>query len=99
LTITELLKKPYVLKNKEKIRLFEDFIKSLPNTSIQAIDYDIARMAASIRADYNLRTPDCFILATAFQAGSQLFITNDIALKKIKSDKLRIIIFNEYLEF
>jgi predicted nucleic acid-binding protein len=98
LTITELLTKPYILQDAEKIRLFEDFIKSLPNTSIQAIDYGIAKMAASIRADYNLKTPDSLILATALQTGSQLLFTNDIALKKVKSEKLRVIIFDEYLE-
>jgi len=97
LTITELLIKPYKLKDDEKIRLFEEFTKSLPNTIIQAIDYGIAKTAASIRAEYDLRTPDSLILATALQSGSQLFITNDIALKKIRSDTLKIIIFDYYL--
>ena len=98
LTITELLTKPYSLKEIGKIRLFEEFIRSLPNTTVKAIDYDIARMAASIRADNNLRTPDSLMLSTAIKAGSQLFITNDTALKKIKTDLLQIIILDDYLE-
>jgi predicted nucleic acid-binding protein len=98
LTITELLTKPYSLKDGEKIRLFKEFIRSLPNTTIKAIDYEIALKAAYVRAEYNLRTPDSMILATAFHTGCQLFITNDIALKKIKSDMLQIIILDDYLE-
>lgn len=98
LTITELLTKPYSLKDGEKIRLFEGFIRSLPNTTVKAIDYGIARMAASIRADNSLRTPDSLILSTAVHTGCELFITNDIALKKIRTDLLQIIILDDYLE-
>ena len=97
LTITELLTKPYSLKDDEKIGLFKEFIESLPNTSIQAIDCGIAKMAASLRANHNLGTPDSLILTTALQTECRLFVTNDIALKKIESDNLEIVILDDYL--
>jgi predicted nucleic acid-binding protein len=97
LTITELLTKPFSRNNIEKVKLFDEFIKSLPNTIIREIDYEVARKAASIRAIYKLRIPDSLILSTAFQTGSQLFITNDIALKKIRTDFLKITVLDDYL--
>lgn len=97
LTITELLTKPYRLKDYDKIVLFEEFISSLPNTRIQPIDYEISKFAASLRADYNLRTPDSIILSTAFITKSGRFITNDIALKKIKLEGLKVLVLDEYL--
>jgi predicted nucleic acid-binding protein len=98
LTITELLTKPYSLKDTEKIRLFDEFIRSLPNTTIQAIDYNIAKNAALLRADHNLRTPDSLILSTAKQTSCQIFVTNDYALKKIRTDSLKVIILDDYLQ-
>ena len=97
LTITELLTKPFRLKDDKKIALFEEFIGSLPNTTVKSIDYEISKKAASLRADYNLRTPDSLILSTAVKTGSKLFITNYIALKKIKTDNLKILILDDYL--
>jgi len=98
LTITELLTKPYRLKEHNKISLFEEFINSLPNTLIQPVDYEISKLAASLRADYNLRTPDSIILSTACITKSGLFITNDIALKKVKLEGLKVLIMDEYLK-
>lgn len=97
LSITELLTKPFQLKDAEKIALFEEFIKSMPNTTVKPIDYEISKKAASLRADYNSRTPDSLILATAIKTGSKLFITNDIALKKIKIAGLKPLILDDYL--
>ena len=98
LTITELFTKPYRLKDYGKIALFEEFIGSLPNTRIQPIDYEISKFAASLRADYNLRTPDSIILSTAFITKSRHFVTNDTALKKVKLEGLKVLILDEYLE-
>ena len=70
----------------------------MPNTTIKPIDYEISKKAASLRADYNLRTPDSLIISTAINSRSKLFITNDIALKKIKMDELKTIVLDDYLE-
>lgn len=97
LTITELFTKPYKLKDYDKIALFEEFISSMPNTRIQPIDYKISKFAASLRADYNLKTPDSIILSTAFITKSSHFITNDTAFKKIQLEGLKVLILDEYL--
>ena len=97
LIITELLTKPYRLKDHDQISMFEGFISSLPNTKIYPIDYNIAKVAASLRGDYNLRTPDSIILSTALSSRSDAFITNDISLKKLNVKDIKILILDEYL--
>ncbi len=98
LTITELLTKPFRLKDDMKVALFEEFIKSMPNTTVKSIDYEISKKAASLRAAHNLRTPDALILSTAIDSRAKIFITNDIALKKIKIDDLKTVVLDDYLE-
>ena len=97
LTVAELLAKPYKMKDIRKISLFEEFIQSLPNTKIQDIDYNIAKRAAKIRANNNLRTPDAILLATASINKSSCFITNDISLKNISVEDISILVLNDYL--
>ena len=97
LTITELLAKPYRLKDYSQISVFENFISSLPNTKIQPVNYSMARYAASLRGDYYLRTPDSILLSTALITNSDVFITNDILFKKINIEDIKILILDEHL--
>ena len=97
LTITELLAKPYRLKDYSQISVFENFISSLPNTKIQPVNYNMAKYAASLRGDYNLRTPDSILLSTALITNSDVFITNDILFKKINIENIKILILDEHL--
>ena len=97
LIITELLTKPYRLKDLDQISMFEGFISSLPNTKIHPVNYNIAKLAASLRGDYNLRTPDSIILSTTLITRSDAFITNDISLKKLNIKDIEILILDEYL--
>ena len=97
LTITELFTKLYKLKDFHKISVFEQFINSLPNSKICPVTYNIAKFAALLRADYNIRTPDSILISTAYITKSDYFITNDISLKKINLKDLNIIILDDYL--
>ena len=85
------------LKDNKKVLVFEEFINSLPNTKIQPVDYNVAKLAASLRGEYNLRTPDSIILSTALITHSEAFITNDIFLKKLEIKNIKILILDEYL--
>jgi len=97
LSITELLAKPCRLKDYNQVLLFENFITSLPNSKIQPVDYSIAKNAASLRGEYNLRTPDSILLSTALGTKSDAFITNDILFKKINSEDIKIFILDEQM--
>ncbi|MEB3282728.1 MAG: PIN domain-containing protein [Lyngbya sp.] len=45
----------------------------------------------SLRATYNLRTPDAIQIATALQEGATFFITNDTRLPEIQKLELLIL--------
>ena len=97
LSVTELLTKLYRLKNFHQISIFEQFINSLPNSKICPVTYNIAKFAASLRADYNIKTPDSIHISTAYITKSDYFITNDISLKRINLKSLDIIILNDFI--
>jgi predicted nucleic acid-binding protein len=58
-----------------------------------SIDPETAKVAADLRARYNLRTPDALQLATAIKAGCDAFLTNDATLKKVT--ELKILVLSE----
>ena len=101
LTITELLAKPYREKDYTKISVFEEFINSLPNSKIQPVEYNVAKLVASLRANYNLKTPDSILLSTVLYTDSEYFVTNDVLFKKINIKDVRkdisILLLDEYL--
>lgn len=47
------------------------------------VDSNIAEIAAQLRADYNLRTPDAIQMASAISTGSSFFLTNDVRLPSL----------------
>jgi len=58
-----------------------------------SIDSETAKVAADLRARYNLRTPDALQLATAIKAGCDAFLTNDATLKKVT--ELKVLVLSE----
>ncbi len=98
LTITELFTKPYRLKDFSKISIFEEFINSFPNSTIQSVDYNAAKLAARLRANYSLRTPDSILLSTAVVTKSEYFVTNDNSFKNIEIEGLKILVLDEYFK-
>ncbi len=58
------------------------------------VSHDISELGARLRAKYLIRTPDSIQLATGIIHGAKYFITNDIALKKVK--EIEIIVLDDY---
>ena len=52
--------------------------------SIDNISIPVAEIAAELRAQHNIRTPDALQLATAMDSGCEAFLTNDRSLKRVK---------------
>lgn len=96
LSITELLTKPFKEGKSEQIEIFEAFIFSLPQTRIVPLTYPIARQAARLRGQYNLRTPDSILLGTALEEMCDVFLTNDFHLKGIETEGINVIVFSEF---
>lgn len=87
-SLTEVLSYPKI-ENKEK-QIAEDFF-STPNLQVIDVGREIAIKAAKIRREYGFRLPDSVQLATAISHKADVFITNDIRLKKLKDIKVLLI--------
>jgi len=59
------------------------------------IERDVAIKAAELRAKYRIRTPDAIQIATSIIGNAGAFITNDIALKKVK--EIVVLILDDFL--
>lgn len=57
------------------------------------IDDTTASSAASLRARYQLKTPDALDVATAIEMGCDAFLTNDAGIKRVT--ELHVLILNE----
>jgi predicted nucleic acid-binding protein len=96
LTLLEILVKPkrennLILTERYKI-LFETF----PNLQVKTLDENIADIASSLRANYNINTPDAIQIATSLEAKADIFITNDKTLKKII--EIKVMLLSEMLK-
>jgi len=84
ITLSEVLVMPL---REGKIQLAEQYKEILTmseNIHILDINIDIAGEAATIRANYSIKTPDAMQLATAKYGIVDYFLTNDLRLKSFK---------------
>jgi predicted nucleic acid-binding protein len=93
----EVLVKPFIEGKTDVIAAFDRFIRSLPNVTVVAPDYETSKDAARLRARYTLRTPDALLVATARRQAAQAFVTNDRALRRIKGEGVAILVLGDYL--
>jgi predicted nucleic acid-binding protein len=84
LTLCDVLTLPFKLGNTKLIKQYEYFITKSPFLKLINVNADIAKLAVSLRSDYNLKLPDAIHLATALEVKADFFLTNDLALKKVK---------------
>ncbi len=61
---------------------------------IKQIDKQTSVLAAELRAKYGVKTPDALFLATAILENADVFVTNDVRLKKI--EEMNFLILDEY---
>ncbi|MDQ1326876.1 MAG: hypothetical protein QG641_156 [Candidatus Poribacteria bacterium] len=74
----------------------EDFLELIvygSNVIFMPIDSEQAQQAGELRAKYNLTLTDAFQIATALSAGCEVFLTNDITLKRVT--ELNVLILDE----
>ncbi|HCS19291.1 MAG TPA: hypothetical protein DIW47_01805 [Bacteroidetes bacterium] len=83
LTLLEVLVQPMRLNRSDLVDKYEQILTSSPHLDIYDIDFRIARRAAQLRAKYNLKTPDALQIATCVERKSDVFLTNDVDLKKV----------------
>jgi predicted nucleic acid-binding protein len=83
ITIPEVLVYPLRQGNTVLAQQYRDILFNSQGLTTIDIVSDIAEVAAQLRADYNLRTPDAIQMATAIAQGASFFLTNDARLPSL----------------
>ncbi len=84
ITMTELLVPSYRDKDENRVDTFYGLLSTYPNLRWIAPDLEVADLAAKMRAQYGLRTPDALQAATAIRENATGFITNDPVFARIE---------------
>ena len=75
---------------------YKILLETFPNLRVKTLDENIADVASSLRANYNINTPDAIQIATSLEAKADIFITNDTTLKKIS--EIKVLLLSEMLK-
>ena len=75
-TVTEILVRPFRASG-SAVAVAELFLRHAADVTVRAIDYDVAREAARVRALTGLKTPDALIVATALVEGIETVVSID----------------------
>jgi len=93
LTLLEVLVKPVRDGNEALASLYREVLTGTLGLSLIPIDRETLELAARLRAEYRLRTPDAIHAATASRAGASIFFTNDLDFRRVAG--LDVIIIGE----
>ena len=96
LTLLEILVKPKRENNLILTERYKILLETFPNLQVKTLDENIADIASSLRANYNINTPDAIQVATSLEAQADIFITNDTSLKKIT--EIKVLLLSEMLK-
>jgi predicted nucleic acid-binding protein len=83
MTLTETLTKPLKVGDQVLVQEYRALFRNTRQVRLIPITVQIADLAAQLRARYNLKTPDALQIATAIDARSDLFLTNDLGIKRV----------------
>jgi predicted nucleic acid-binding protein len=84
LTLTEILVQPYRLKEEQLVLKFYSLLTTYPHVTWIPLTLRVADLAAQIRAEHNLKTPDAIQVASAISQGTAGFICNDMVFRRVK---------------
>ena len=94
-TMTEVLTLPYQAANEAAVDAYFALVSTYPHLEWIAPDLQMVRLAAQLRAQYCLRTPDALQAATAMRSGVPGFISNDKAFRRVEG--LETLLLDELL--
>ena len=94
ITLIEVLIHPIRQGNTRLQKQYCDLLLDSDNFYTVTVDSSIAELAAQIRSYYNIRIPDAIQIATAKATGCEVFLTNDINLKRIED--LSVLILDDF---
>lgn len=95
ITLTEVLTHPVRLGRADLVEKYRRILLQARNFTLSPIDAATAELAATLRAQHNLRTPDALQVAAASILECDAILTNDTALKRISQP--RVILVDELI--
>lgn len=96
ITLLEVLVYPMRANEQQLVEEYQNILCNSPSIDIIDLTIEIAIKAATLRAKYGIKTPDAIQVATAINASSEYFLTNDIRLKAIS--EIEILILDEIVK-
>lgn len=85
LTLLEILVQPYRLKKDDLVFKYYALLTTYPHLSWVPLNLNVADLAAKLRAEHRLKTPDAIQAASAITHGATGFICNDKIFRKIQN--------------
>ena len=95
-TLIEVSVKPLRDGKPELVQIYEAALLNSPTVRTAVIDPPIAKLAAKLRATYNIKVPDALQVAACLEAGAPVFITGDAKLKALSRD-ITVLALAEFL--
>jgi predicted nucleic acid-binding protein len=95
IAMTEILVSPYRNRDQKLLDNFYGLLSTYPDLEWIPVGLEIADVAARMRANCNLRTPDAIQAATAIHVGATALMTNDPVFKRVPD--LGAIILDDYV--
>ena len=83
LTMLEVLVQPYRQADLDRVDRFYALLATYPHLEWVAPGLEIADLAAQLRAEHGLRTPDAIQAATALACGATGFVCNDPIFRRV----------------
>jgi predicted nucleic acid-binding protein len=93
ITLTETLMKPIQAEDQPLIDTYRELLTETDYIQLISVTPDLAEKAAHLRARYNLRTPDALHITAALESGCDVFLTNDLGLRRVA--ELRVLVLDE----
>jgi predicted nucleic acid-binding protein len=83
LALLEVLVKPLRIGDAALVALYRNVLLGTAGLTCLPVSLAVLQAAAELRARFNLKTPDAIHAATALEAGSVMFVTNDSAFRRV----------------
>jgi predicted nucleic acid-binding protein len=97
ITLMEITVRPWQLGREGAAREYEAVLVHFPNLSIVDVDRNVARVAAQLRAKYNISPPDALQVAASLSFGAKAFLTNDRRLSRLQQ-LIDILVLDDFLK-
>lgn len=97
ITLMEITVHPWQMGREKIAREYEAMLVHFPNLSIVDVDRNVARIAAQLRAKYNISPPDALQVAASLSFGAKAFLTNDKRLSKLQ-ELIDVLVLDDFVE-